>query len=93
MWPALLLRLGDPAHPVALRALQLLWDLCEVCGDFVRRRVVEGVWPVITQSLTRLAEGSRGSGAVYQFSVSCKLQQKMLKTVAVLGVQLQVRNL
>ena len=90
MWPSLLLRLSDPAHPVALRALELLWDLCEVCGDFVRKRVVKGVWPVIVQSLTRLAEGSRRCQDVYKFSVACKLQQKMLQTVSVLSTRLQV---
>jgi hypothetical protein len=92
VWPPLLLRLSDPAHPVALKALELLWDMCEVCGDFIRRRAVKGVWPVIAQSLTGLAEGSRGSAAVYQHSVACKLQMKMLETVAVLSVKLQVSS-
>ena len=90
MWPPLLLRLGDPAPPVALRALEVLWELSDVCGDFVRRRVVKGVWPVIAQSLERLAGVSRGSEETYQFSMNCKLQRKMLETVGILSVRLQV---
>lgn len=93
MWPALSLRLSDGSVPVALRALEVLWDMTEVCGDFVRRRVVKGVWPVIAKSLTSLVAGSRNSDQrVYQFTAVFKLQRKMLHTIGVLPVKLQVSH-
>lgn len=64
--------------------------MCEVCGDFVRRRVVKGVWPVIAQSLTNLASGSKNSGPTYRYTVTYKLQRRLLETVGVLPVKLQV---
>lgn len=90
MWPSFVPRLNDHSPPVALRALEVLWDMCDVCGDFVRRRVIKGVWPVIARALTNLATGSRSSGPMYRHTVTCKLQHKLLETVGVLPVRLQV---
>ena len=75
---------------MALRAVEVLGDMCEVCGDFVRRRVVKGVWPVIAQSLTSLATGSEGADSLYQRTVTCKLQLKLLEAVGILPGKLQV---
>ena len=92
MWPSFVPRLSDRSPPVALRAVEVLWDMCEVCGDFVRKRIVKGVWPVIAQSLTNLAAGSKGSDRLYQYTVTCRLQQMMLETVRVLPGKLQVAS-
>ena len=75
---------------MALRALEVLWEMCNVCSDFVRRRVVKGVWPGIAQSLTELSVGSEGAEGLYHQTVRCKLQKKLLETVAVLPEKLQV---
>ena len=64
--------------------------MCEVCGDFVRRRVVKGVWPVIAHSLTNLSSGGKHSVPTYRYTVTYKLQQKLLESVGVLPVKLQV---
>lgn len=58
MWPALLPRLDDPAHPVALKAWEVLMVMGDVCGDFLRRRVVAKVWPPLVRTLESLASQS-----------------------------------
>ena len=58
VWPALLPRLDDPAHPVALKAWEVLMVMGDVCGDFLRRRVVAKVWPPLVRTLESLASQS-----------------------------------
>ena len=75
---------------MALRSLEVLCDLSRVCADFVRRRVIKEVWPVVAQLLTRLAGGSRDCDSAYRFSTACRLQGKLLETAGILGANLQV---
>ena len=67
--------------------------MCEVCGDFVRRRVVRGVWPSVAHSLESLAPGGLQAGLLYHHTATCKLQLKLLETVGILPELLQVVNL
>lgn len=66
VWPSLLPRLSDSSHPVVWRAWQVILCMCEVCGGFVRRRVLEKVWPLLVGTLQNLAEGSANSPSLYQ---------------------------
>ena len=66
VWAPLLPRLTDPAHPVARRAWQVVLCTSCVCGDFVRKRVLEKVWPLLTSSLHSMALGSPNAESLYQ---------------------------
>lgn len=61
VWPAFLLRLVDEDPLVGGGALDVLLVMTRVCGDFLRRRVVQGVWPSLVQQLETLAKRSAQS--------------------------------
>ena len=61
VWPAFLCRLGDDDPLVATKALDVLLAMTKVCGDFLRRRVVQGVWPSLIRQLETLAKTSAQS--------------------------------
>ena len=66
MWAAFTHSLGDRSPPVALRAWQVLVVMSDVCRDFLRKRVVKGVWPTLVNTLQSLAPHSKGSDAMYK---------------------------
>lgn len=66
VWAPLLPRLTDPAHPVARRAWQVVLCMCEVCGDFLRKRVLEKVFPLLVSRLERMALTSCQGDSLYQ---------------------------
>ena len=66
VWPALLPRLDDPAHPVALRAWEVLMVMGDVSGEFLRKRVVKKVWPPLMRTLESLASRSVLSDKLYR---------------------------
>ena len=70
MWPCLLPRLKDPAPPICRRAWQLLMCMCRVCGDFLRKRVVEKAWPLLVSSLQAAAVASANSDSLYRYLCS-----------------------
>lgn len=45
--------------------------MCEACGDFVRRRVLEKVWPVLMNHLETTAAASANSDTLYRYAVCC----------------------
>lgn len=66
VWAPLLPRLTDHAHPVARRAWQVVQCVCEVSGDFVKKRILEKVWPVLLKSLESMATTSARATGLYQ---------------------------
>ena len=66
MWPALLPRLDDSAHPVALRAWEVLMVMGDMSGEFLRKRAVKKVWPPLVKILESLASKSIHSDKLYR---------------------------
>lgn len=66
VWAPLLPRLTDSSPPVSRRAWQVIQCMCEVCGDFVRKRVLEKVWPLLISTLEQLAPTSANSDSLYK---------------------------
>ncbi|KAL5484668.1 hypothetical protein EMCRGX_G021207 [Ephydatia muelleri] len=90
VWPAFLLRLADEDPLVGGRALDVLLVMTRVCGDFLRRRVVQGVWPSLVRQLETLAKTSAQSDKLNRQTSAYKLQRKLLQNVGVLCEQLNI---
>ncbi|TPX32891.1 hypothetical protein SmJEL517_g04089 [Synchytrium microbalum] len=54
VWPSVLSRLSDSNTPVAMEAARVISIIATVSGDFVSRRVIEGVWPRVEHVLNAL---------------------------------------
>ena len=67
MWAPLLPRLSDHAHPVAREAWQVIGCMSEVAGDFLRKRVLEKVWPLLVRSLETMATSSVKADSLYKY--------------------------
>ena len=66
VWSPLLPRLSDHAHPVAREAWQVIGCMSEVAGDFLRKRVLEKVWPLLVHTLETMATSSLRTDSLYK---------------------------
>ena len=66
IWSPFLPRLSDPSPPVARRAWRVMVVMCDVCREFLRKRVVQRVWSPLIHSLASLAPKSLNAGKLYK---------------------------
>ncbi|KAJ1967752.1 TEL2-interacting protein 1 [Dispira parvispora] len=56
VWPDAVSRLRDSEPEVVAMSAHLIRVMCHLCGDFLRRRFVDDVWPVWQQFLTDILQ-------------------------------------
>ena len=81
LWPSFVKRFGDSGHLIAARAVEVLHVLCQVCRDFLRKRVSKEIWPTLTSRLKALASESSKADRLYFQSQRYKLQRAILSHV------------
>jgi hypothetical protein len=56
LWAPLVKRFADVEPVVIIKALDVLSTMSEVSGDFIRKRVVIDVWPLLSGTLQKMVE-------------------------------------
>ncbi len=82
VWSPFLPRLSDPAPPVAVKAWRVILMMCEVCGGFLRKRVVSKVFPQLVKSLESLALTSVNPEPLYRCVSHNTFQCECMSTVS-----------
>ncbi|ESO02777.1 hypothetical protein HELRODRAFT_174193 [Helobdella robusta] len=78
IWKPFVNRFKDEEHFIAIKAFEVLKEISEASGDFVRRRMVSEVMPKVIEALTSLAKSSVKQPSSYQYTTACKLQSCIL---------------
>ena len=92
LWPSFVKRFGDSGHLVAAKAVEVLHVLCQVCRDFLRKRVSKEIWPTLTSRLKALASESSNAGKLYFQSQRYKLQRAILSHVGYFSRELELSS-
>ncbi|XP_064596602.1 TELO2-interacting protein 1 homolog [Liolophura sinensis] len=91
VWPPFVERFSDEEKLVTLKTFQTLTSLASVCGEFIMKRTVKGIFPKLTHFLRKQAEISLKAGPAYKFTVEYKLQFSVLsdlgKLCSMMGVE------
>ncbi|XP_039592020.1 TELO2-interacting protein 1 homolog isoform X2 [Polypterus senegalus] len=90
VWPSLVQRLTNDDPLVVLRAFKVLCTLCEICKDFLKRRVSKEVLPKMTGSLMKQAAVSAKAGPIYTHTLAYKLQLSVLQGLGALACRLDL---
>jgi hypothetical protein len=90
LWAPLVKRFADVEPVVIIKALDVLSTMSEVSGDFIRKRVVIDVWPLLSGTLQKMVETSLHAGRSYRHTINFKLQKAILTTLNVLIAELDM---
>lgn len=80
VWPPFAHRFNDSEEMVVIKAFETLYVMGDVCGDFIRQRVVKDVLPKMASYLEKQAGVSVKVGPSYRFTVASRLQCCMLQS-------------
>jgi len=90
LWEPLMPVVSDPNAAVAIAALELVQLLCEVCGDFLRQRVVKDVVGRLAKRLRMTLSEVRAEGGLRARSWAHKLTIATLHALGSLASPLQL---
>lgn len=93
LWPSFVKRFDDSGHLVAAKAVEVLHVLCQVCRDFLRKRVSKEIWPALTSRLKALASESSNVGKLYFQTQRYKLQRAILSHVGYFSRELELSSI
>ncbi|KAI0207094.1 hypothetical protein LSAT2_008270 [Lamellibrachia satsuma] len=92
LWPPFAHRFNDNEEIVIIKAFEALYIMADVCGNFIRQRVVKDILPKVASYLNKQATVSVRVGPLYRFTVASRLQCCMLRGIGELCSKLDLHQ-
>ncbi|ESO83680.1 hypothetical protein LOTGIDRAFT_169160 [Lottia gigantea] len=92
LWVPFSLRFSDEEKLVTIKAMETLTIIVDNSGEFLMKRVVKNICPVIKQFLYSQAKISMKSGTMYSYTINYKLQLVYLQSLGHLAYMLKLQS-